>query len=79
MAWDPDAAVAPPPQPGVNGIRYSEKTGYVYYTWLVNHSSRLRDHNDILNDQCPIDRVVLNHQIERQRTSACHGERQCSR
>ena len=32
MAWDPDAAVAPPPQPGVNGIRYSEKTGYVYYT-----------------------------------------------
>ena len=32
MAWDPDSAVAPPPQPGVNGIRYSAKTGYVYYT-----------------------------------------------
>jgi hypothetical protein len=32
MAWDADSAVAPPPQPGINGIRYSAKTGYVYYT-----------------------------------------------
>jgi hypothetical protein len=32
MAWDPESAVAPPPQPGVNGVRYGAKTGYVYYT-----------------------------------------------
>jgi sugar lactone lactonase YvrE len=32
MAWDADSAVAPPPQPGINGIRHSAKTGYVYYT-----------------------------------------------
>jgi hypothetical protein len=29
MAWDPDSAVAPPPQPGINGIRYGAKTGYL--------------------------------------------------
>jgi len=32
MAWDPDSEVAPPPQPGVNGVRYGPKTGYLYYT-----------------------------------------------
>src|SRR5579875_2755850 len=32
MAWDPDAGVAPPPQPGVNGVRYGPETGYLYYT-----------------------------------------------
>ena len=32
MAWDPDGGVAPPPQPGVNGVRYGAKTGYLYYT-----------------------------------------------
>jgi len=32
MAWDPDSAVAPPPQPGVNGIRYAPRAGYLYYT-----------------------------------------------
>jgi hypothetical protein len=32
MAWDPDGEVAPPPQPGVNGVRYGAKTGYLYYT-----------------------------------------------
>jgi len=32
MAFDPDSGVAPPPQPGVNGIHYGSKTGYVYYT-----------------------------------------------
>jgi hypothetical protein len=32
MAFDPDSEVAPPPQPGVNGVRYSPKTGYLYYT-----------------------------------------------
>jgi hypothetical protein len=32
MAWDPDSGVAPPPQPGVNGVRYGAKTGYLYYT-----------------------------------------------
>ena len=32
MAFDPDSDVAPPPQPGVNGIRYGAKTGYLYYT-----------------------------------------------
>ena len=32
MAWDPDSEVAPPPQPGVNGVRYGAKTGYLYYT-----------------------------------------------
>ncbi|WP_328606946.1 hypothetical protein OG943_44835 [Amycolatopsis sp. NBC_00345] len=32
MADDPDGEVAPPPQPGVNGVRYSPRTGYLYYT-----------------------------------------------
>ncbi len=32
MAFDPDSEVAPPPQPGINGIHYGPKTGYVYYT-----------------------------------------------
>jgi hypothetical protein len=32
MAFDPDGGVAPPPQPGVNGVRYGAKTGYLYYT-----------------------------------------------
>lgn len=32
MADDPDSGVAPPPQPGVNGVRYGPRTGYLYYT-----------------------------------------------
>ncbi|WP_200834592.1 SMP-30/gluconolactonase/LRE family protein [Amycolatopsis alkalitolerans] len=32
MADDPDSEVAPPPQPGVNGVRYSARRGYLYYT-----------------------------------------------
>jgi hypothetical protein len=32
MAWDPDSEVPPPPQPGINGVRYGPQTGYVYYT-----------------------------------------------
>jgi hypothetical protein len=32
MADDPDSEVPPPPQPGVNGVRYAARTGYVYYT-----------------------------------------------
>jgi len=32
MAFDPDSGVPPPPQPGVNGVRYRAKTGYLYYT-----------------------------------------------
>ncbi len=32
MAWDPDSEVPPPPQPGINGVRYGPRTGYVYYT-----------------------------------------------
>jgi hypothetical protein len=32
MAWDPDSQVAPPPQPGVNGVRYGPRSGYLYYT-----------------------------------------------
>ncbi len=32
MADDPDSGVAPPPQPGVNGVRYGSKTGHLYYT-----------------------------------------------
>jgi sugar lactone lactonase YvrE len=32
MAFDPDSGVAPPPQPGVNGVRYGASTGYLYYT-----------------------------------------------
>jgi hypothetical protein len=33
MAFDPDNVVkAPPPQPGVNGVRYGPKTRYLYYT-----------------------------------------------
>ena len=32
MADDPDSEVPPPPQPGVNGVRYGARSGYVYYT-----------------------------------------------
>ncbi len=32
MRPDPDGEVAPPPQPGINGIHYGSKSGYVYYT-----------------------------------------------
>ena len=32
MGDDPDSGVPWPPQPGVNGVRYAEKTGYLYYT-----------------------------------------------
>jgi hypothetical protein len=32
MAWDPDSEVAPPPQPGINGVRYGARTGFLYYT-----------------------------------------------
>jgi len=32
MAFDPDSGVPPPPQPGVNGLRYGPQTGYLYYT-----------------------------------------------
>ena len=32
MAYDPDSEVAPPPQPGVNGVRYGAQTGHLYYT-----------------------------------------------
>ncbi|WP_067682995.1 hypothetical protein [Nocardia miyunensis] len=32
MADDPDSEVPWPPQPGVNGVRYGAKTGYLYYT-----------------------------------------------
>ncbi len=32
MADDPDSGVPPPPQPGVNGLRYGAQTGYLYYS-----------------------------------------------
>lgn len=32
MAMDPDSDLPPPPQPGVNGVRYGTQTGYLYYT-----------------------------------------------
>jgi len=32
MGDNPDSEVAPPPQPGVNGVRYGSATGYLYYT-----------------------------------------------
>jgi hypothetical protein len=32
MAFDPDSGVPPPPQPGVNGVRYGVQDGYLYYT-----------------------------------------------
>ena len=32
MADDPDSEVASPRQPGVNGVRYGARTGYLYYT-----------------------------------------------
>jgi hypothetical protein len=32
MAFDPDSGVPPPPQPGVNGVRYGAQDGYLYYT-----------------------------------------------
>jgi hypothetical protein len=35
MADDPDSGLPWPPQPGVNGVRYSAKTGYLYYTSTV--------------------------------------------
>ena len=32
MAFDPDSGVPPPPQPGINGVRYGVESGYLYYT-----------------------------------------------
>lgn len=32
MADDPGSELPPPPQPGVNGVRYGPRTGYLYYT-----------------------------------------------
>jgi hypothetical protein len=32
MADDPDSGLPWPPQPGVNGVRYGAKSGYLYYT-----------------------------------------------
>lgn len=32
MADDPDGEIPWPPQPGINGVRYGAKTGYLYYT-----------------------------------------------
>jgi hypothetical protein len=32
MADDPDGEIPWPPQPGINGVRYVAKTGYLYYT-----------------------------------------------
>lgn len=32
MAMDPDSELPPPPQPGVNGVRYGPQTGYLFYT-----------------------------------------------
>lgn len=32
MADDPGSEVPPPPQPGVNGVRYGARTGYLWYT-----------------------------------------------
>ncbi len=32
MSDDPDSGVAPPRQPGINGVRYSARTGHLYYT-----------------------------------------------
>ncbi|HWC78836.1 MAG TPA: hypothetical protein VG756_02615 [Pseudonocardiaceae bacterium] len=32
MGDDPDSEIAPPRQPGVNGVRHSARTGYLYYT-----------------------------------------------
>lgn len=32
MSDDPDSGVPPPPQPGINGLRYGAQTGYLYYT-----------------------------------------------
>jgi hypothetical protein len=32
MAMDPDSGLPWPPQPGVNGVRFGAKNGYLYYT-----------------------------------------------
>ncbi|MEV2212271.1 hypothetical protein AB0H86_12585 [Streptomyces sp. NPDC050997] len=32
MGDDPDGGIPWPPQPGVNGVRYGPRTGYLYYT-----------------------------------------------
>lgn len=32
MAMDPDGNVPPPPQPGVNGVRYGVQSGHLFYT-----------------------------------------------
>jgi hypothetical protein len=37
MASDPDQGLPPPPQPGVNGVRYGPHTGYLYYTGSAQH------------------------------------------
>ncbi|MBV9142829.1 MAG: hypothetical protein JO115_18275 [Pseudonocardiales bacterium] len=37
MAMDPDGDVAPPPPPGVNGVRYGARTGCLWYTSTAQH------------------------------------------
>jgi hypothetical protein len=32
MAMDPESGVPPPPQPGINGVRYGAQLGYLFYT-----------------------------------------------
>src|SRR5271170_2671953 len=32
MAMDPDSGVPWPPQPGVNGVRFGARSGYLFYT-----------------------------------------------
>lgn len=32
MSDDKDSEIAPPPQPGVNGVRYGARSGHLYYT-----------------------------------------------
>jgi hypothetical protein len=32
MADDPGSGLPPPPQPGVNGVRFGDQAGYLYYT-----------------------------------------------
>jgi hypothetical protein len=59
MADDPDSEVAPPPQPGVNGVRYGPDTGYLYYTCTAqNVFMRVKVDSTTLEPAGPVEFVA---------------------
>lgn len=70
MADDPDSEVAPPPQPGVNGVRYGPDTGYLYYTCTAQKVfMRVKVGSGALcvNLTCPVEGPAVTRHSERVR------------